>query len=116
MYLQYFLSYGSLLAGTLALACAGLACWRLSKVLHERSFAIAAWAMGGSVVLEAAYYTIYQFYGFFPPALAMRWASVSMTMYQVAWLCLLVFFVSFSVGAVRRSLLAKKAVEREPAP
>ena len=66
-YLEMFFAYGSYLLQLVCLACCGLACWRLSKVLGERSFALAAIAIGIFVGLHVLL-TMVQYLGGFIPA------------------------------------------------
>lgn len=115
MYLDYFLAYGSQLAEIACLACTGLACWQLSKVLRERAFVVAAYLMGISVGLLVIGGVAYPFSGYLFHLAGPRWYHVLDNVllsgpYQVGDLFLFLFFVLFCVGAVRRGLGARKPV------
>lgn len=116
MDLDYFFYYSSHLATTLALACMGLACWRLAKVLRDRCFMIASWAVGAAAFLDAVCYTGFQLHNYIPRQLLQKWYTVSTEMVHVASACLFLFLVLFVCGAVRRSLMVGKVAEPPPTP
>ncbi len=116
MYLESFFSYGSYLAEVVCLAFAGLACWRLSKLLREKWFSMAAWALAAFVGLEVLHTVMGEVFRLVPAIRPVQRHADLLQVYRLAALCLFVFFVTFSAGAVHRGIIARKPATSPPAP
>ena len=112
-YLEMFFAYGSYLLQLVCLACCGLACWRLSKVLGERSFALAAIAIGIFVGLHVLLTMVQYLGGFIPADIWARLYQATFLLYYSVSIFEILFWALFVVGVVRCGLRAKRAAVRE---
>lgn len=110
--LEYFLAYGSILAEVVCFVCIGLACWRLANVLRDRTFMAAAVAMGICTFLEVIEHTLWLFSEPLTRWVGMKWRLVTTNCFRAALLALFLFFILFSVAAIRRGLQVRKAAEK----
>ena len=107
--LDYLLTYGSMLAETAALVVVGLATWKVAKLLREKSFLFAAWAMAFAFVLIGLLVILDLAWDWFPDEVQARFGSAYLILHQIQAAVFLASLGLFAVGAVRCGMRVKKA-------
>jgi hypothetical protein len=109
IYLDHILTYGSLLAETVALVLTGLATWKLAKLLREKTFLWAAWGMASSLLMTGLLVLVNSAWSWLPVDFHARFGKGYVVLHQIQAALFLVFVAMFAIGAVRCGSRAKKA-------
>jgi hypothetical protein len=108
--LDYILHYGGMLVEMVALVATGLAAWSLSKLLKEKGFLIAAWAMGVALLLMGVLVVMNLLWVWLGAGSQIWWSRGYPVVQQLQAAAFLGFLVAFSIGAVRSGMRARKVV------